>query len=147
MTHHIMTPGHMTPGQPTKEAEDQVLQPLLARLPGHVRDSFSEEQLAYLKLALGARKWGRHAIDWRPTIKWFRHRYYFVFLAGRDRRTLSRGERQIGLMLQAGFLTVLLTFSTLLGLLALYLAKSAAGIDLVPGFSLGIWSWFKSSFL
>jgi hypothetical protein len=34
-------------------------------------------------------------------------------------------------------------FSTLLRLLALYLAKSAAGIDLIPGFSLGIWTWFN----
>jgi hypothetical protein len=28
----------------------------------------------------------------------------------------------------------------------LYLLKSALGIDLFPNHSLGIWSWFKSSF-
>ena len=38
-------------------------------------------------------------------------------------------------------------FSTLLGLLILYLVKSALGIDLVPGFSLGTWGWFKGEFL
>lgn len=38
-------------------------------------------------------------------------------------------------------------FSVLTGLLLLYLLKSALGIDLVPGFSLGIWGWFKDVFL
>ena len=37
-----------------------------------------------------------------------------------------------------------LALCTLLGLLALYIAKSAAGIDLFPGFSLGIWGWINA---
>lgn len=127
--------------------KDPDLTPLLARMPPNVQASFSEEQLAYLKLALSARKWGRHAIDWRGTLKFWRHRYYVVFLLGRNRRELSRGEQQVGLFMQAAFLTVFLTFSILTGLLALYVTKSAAGIDLVPGFSLGIWGWFKDAFL
>ena len=34
-----------------------------------------------------------------------------------------------------------------LAVLVLYLVKSALGIDLVPGFSLGVWGWFKGVFL
>lgn len=123
--------------------QDASLQPLLARMPPELRKSFSEEQLAYLKLALGARSWGRHAIDWRGTLKLWRHRYYFVLLLGRNRRELSRGERQIGLFLQALYLLIFFFFSTVLGALALYLLKSAAGVDLIPGFSFGIWHWFQ----
>ena len=37
-----------------------------------------------------------------------------------------------------------ITFACLFGLLLLYLIKSALGIDLIPGFSLGIWGWFKA---
>lgn len=124
--------------------QDPALQSLLERLPESVRESFSEDQLSALKLALAARSWGQHALDWRGTLRLFRYRYYFVFLVGRNRRTLSRRERQIGLWLQAVFVMLFLSFCVLLGLLTLYLAKSAAGIDLFPGVSLGIWSWINS---
>ncbi|NKN34555.1 3-phosphoshikimate 1-carboxyvinyltransferase [Marichromatium bheemlicum] len=116
----------------------------MERLPQPVRDSFTEEQLSALKLALAARSWGRHAIDWRGTLRLWRYRYYIVFLVGRNRRTLSRGELQIGLWLQAIFIFIFLSLCTLIGLLALYIAKSAIGIDLFPGFSLGIWGWINS---
>ncbi|EIC21082.1 hypothetical protein [Thiorhodovibrio frisius] len=119
----------------------------MGRIPAEVQESFSEEQLSCLKVALGARSWGTHAIDWRGTLKFMRHRYYVVFLLGRNRRELSRAEQQVGLFMQAAFLTIFLTFSILTGLLTLYLAKSAAGINLIPGFSLGIWGWFKDAFL
>ena len=124
--------------------QDPALQSLMERLPQPVRDSFTEEQLAALKLALAARSWGRHAIDWRGTLRLWRYRYYFVFLVGRNRRTLTRGELQVGLRLQAIAVLLFLTLCTLLGLLALYIAKSAAGIDLFPVFSLGIWSWINA---
>ena len=61
-----------------------------------------------------------------------------------NRRTLTRGELQVGLWLQAIAVLLFLALCTLLGLLALYIAKSAAGIDLFPGFSLGIWSWINA---
>lgn len=43
----------------------------------------------------------------------------------------------------AGFVTV----STLFGILVLYLAKSAPGVDLVPGFSFWVWDWFRREWL
>lgn len=120
---------------------------LMKRLPDDLQDSFSQEQIDALKVAFGARKWGTHPVDIRGTINIWSWRYYFVFLMGRNQRSLSRRERQISLMMKTFFLFVFLMFSTVMGLLVIYLLKSAAGIDLFPGFSLGIWSWFKGTFL
>ena len=123
------------------------LRKLLDRMPLEVQDSFTEEQLVNIKIAIGARTWGSHAIDVRSTIKFFRYRYYYVFVAGRNRRELSARERRLGLLIQAAALGMFLTFSALFGILVLYLLKSAAGIDIFPGFSFGVWSWFKGEFL
>jgi len=40
-----------------------------------------------------------------------------------------------------------LAFSVLLGLAVIYLIKSALGIDLVPGYHLGLWHWFQDNVL
>ena len=120
---------------------------LMKRLPEDLQDSFSKEQIDALKVAFGARKWGKHPVDIRGTVNIWTWRYYFVFLMGRNQRSLSRRERQISLMMKTFFLFVFLMFSTVMGLLVIYLLKSAAGIDLFPGFSLGIWGWFKGTFL
>ena len=126
---------------------DTGLRKLLERMPKRIQDSFTEEQLANIKIAIGARTWGNHAIDVRSTMKFFRYRYYYVFVAGRNRRELSARERRIGLLMQASILAMFLTFSAILGVLVLYLVKSAAGIDIFPHFSFGVWGWFKASFL
>ncbi|WP_242469404.1 3-phosphoshikimate 1-carboxyvinyltransferase [Rhabdochromatium marinum] len=126
--------------------QDRILQPLLARMPPEAQDSFSPQQLEFLKAALMARTWQRHALDWRGTFKLWRYRYYVVFLLGRNRRQLTRGEQRIGLLFQMLFLIGFLGVSLLIGLLALYLLKSAAGVDLIPMLSLGIWDWFKEPF-
>ena len=123
------------------------LRKLLDRMPQDVQDSFTEEQLANIKLAISARTWGSHAIDVRSTIKFFSYRYYYVFVAGRNRRELSSRERKLGLLIQAVALAVFLTFSAVFGILVLYLLKSAAGIDIFAGFSFGVWGWFKGEFL
>lgn len=120
---------------------------LMKRLPDDLQDSFSKEQIDALKVAFGARKWGTHPVDIRGTINIWSWRYYFVFLMGRNQRSLSRRERQISLIMKTTFMFIFLLFSTLMGLLVIYLIKSAAGIDLFPGFSLGIWGWFKGTFL
>lgn len=135
-----------TPLPPSDIRRDPSIQHLLGRMPQDIADTFTEAQLASLRLALGALSWGRHAVDVRGTVVFWRWRYYYVFLLGRNRRELTRREKQLSLLLQAVFLSALLLLSTLLGLLVLYLVKSALGIDLFPGFSLGIWSWFKQQF-
>ncbi len=122
---------------------DPFVQKLLSRMPDEVSDSFTEKQLTYLLTSLGSRRWGSHKIDLRTTVGFFRWRYYFVFLFGRNRRELSRLEQRLSVVGKALLLTIALLFA----LLVVYLLKSAAGIDLFPGFSLGIWGWFKGEFL
>ena len=127
--------------------QDPGLTKLLERMPENVQDSFTEEQLAGIKLAISGRTWASHAIDFRSTIKFFSYRYYYVFVAGRNHRELSRREKRLGLLLHTSLVATFFTFCTLLGILVLYLVKSALGIDIFPNFSFGVWGWFKETFL
>lgn len=126
--------------------EDGTIQELLNKFPADIADSFSEKQLLHLKTALVARKWGKHTIDIRGTfpLPFVSSRYYYVLLFGKNYRELSRQEKQISLLSKSVFISGFLLFCALLGLLILYLVKSALGIDLLPGYSLGVWGWFKS---
>lgn len=133
--------------QVTPIQSDPVITKLLDKLPADMRGSFSDDQLLALKLALGGRTKGAHALDLHFTLKWFRWQYYVVFLAGRNRRTLTARERNIQQISMALVLSVFLLVSTLLGILVLYLIKSALGIDLIPGFSFGVWDWFQDAVL
>ena len=126
---------------------DPVVTKLLDKVPREMRASFNDEQLVVLKIALGGRAWGTHAVDARWTLKWWRWQYYFVLLAGRNRRVLTDRERQIQRLSMAIFLAAFLLVSTLLGIFVLYILKSALGIDLIPGFSFGVWGWFQQEFL
>ena len=121
------------------------IQQLLARMPKSVSESLSDEQLTHLKTAIGSRNWGKHAIDLRGTchIPFTRWRYYYVILFGRNRRQLSDRERRISALITSFIIIGFIGFATLMGLLILYLLKSFSGIDLFPGFSLGIWDEFK----
>jgi hypothetical protein len=126
---------------------DPIITKLLDKVPADMRGSFSDEQLLALKVALGGRTWGAHAVDARWTLKWWRWQYYFVVLAGRNRRVLTDREQAIQRLAMATTLAIFLTFCGLLGILVLYLIKSALGIDLIPGYSFGVWDWFKSEVL
>ena len=126
---------------------DLVITKLLDKVPADMRGSFSDAQLLALKIALGGRTWGAHAVDARWTLKWWRWQYYFVFLAGRNRRVLSDREVRIQRFSMALFLTGFLLFSALVGVFVLYILKSALGVDLVPGFSFGVWGWFQDEVL
>lgn len=130
---------------PQNIKDDPTIQKVLSRMPKDMANSFNDEQLTHLKNAIGAREWGSHAVDVRGTFKFplIRWRYYYVLLLGKNYRELNRQERQFSLLITAMFTTLFIIFSTLLGLLILYLLKSAAGIDLFPEFSLGIWDWFR----
>jgi len=126
---------------------DPFIKGLKERLPDDLKDSFTKEQLTALKVAFGARQWGQHPLDLRGTFKLWRWRYYFVLLAGRNRRDLSRTERNLSRAATAASLAVFLLMCTVLGLLALYLIKSALGINIFPNFSFGIWGWFKDTMM
>jgi hypothetical protein len=118
---------------------------LLSRMPDNVAESFSNEQLLHLEVALGARKWGRHNIDLRGTfaLPFLPSKIYYVLLLGKNHRELSRSEKAITAFTLSLFVALFVTFCVLFGILVLYLVKSALGIDLIEGFSFGVWDWFK----
>ena len=126
--------------------QDPAIRSLLERMPKNIQTTFTDEQLAHLKIAIGARQWGNHAVDCRGVVKLFKYRYYYVFLAGRNRRELSITEQKLARLAQAFILSTAVTFIILFALLVLYLIKSALGIDIFAGYSFGIWSWFKGLF-
>jgi hypothetical protein len=134
----------MAINRPASIHEDPALQNLLAKVPDRVKATFTEEQLSYLRNASINRQWRNHSVDLRGTIPWFKYRYYYVFIAGKNNRELSRAEQKASRVINATFLAVFLTISITLGLIVLYLIKSALGVNLLEGFSLGLWDWFKS---
>lgn len=99
-------------------------------MPKNIQDSFTEEQLANITIALGARTWGNHAIDVRTTMILFRYRYYYMLIAGRDRRELSAREKRIGLLMQTSIVAMFLAFSAIPSVLVSYLVMSTVGIDI-----------------
>ncbi|WP_411737847.1 3-phosphoshikimate 1-carboxyvinyltransferase [Pseudoalteromonas tetraodonis] len=126
--------------------QDPAIRSLLERMPKNIQTTFTDEQLAHLKIAIGARQWGNHTVDCRGVVKFFKYRYYYVFLAGRNRRELSAKEQKVARFTQALILSIAATFIILFTLLVLYLIKSALGIDIFDGYSFGVWSWFKGLF-
>ena len=126
--------------------QDPAIRSLLERMPKNIQSTFTDEQLAHLKIAIGARQWGNHTVDCRGVVKFFKYRYYYVLLAGRNRRELSIKEQKIASFTQALILSSAVTFIILFVLLVLYLLKSALGIDIFSGYSFGIWTWFKGLF-
>ncbi|MDC9509368.1 3-phosphoshikimate 1-carboxyvinyltransferase [Pseudoalteromonas sp. Angola-4] len=130
----------------SKLKSDPAVRSLLNRMPHDVQDSFTEEQLAHLKVAIGARQWGKHTVDCRGVIKFFKYRYYFVVLAGRNRRELSEKEKKIAAVSQAITVSLFSFIVISILLLVVYLVKSALGIDIFSGYSFGVWSWFKELF-
>lgn len=132
---------------PDEIRQDPVITELLGRFPSEISASFSNAQLMHLKEVMGARNWGEHKVDIRSSFRLWRYRYYFVFVAGRNRRTMTAKEKMIDNFLTAAIVTGTITISVLAGLLTLYLIKSALGIDIFPNYSFGIWTWFKETFL
>lgn len=116
---------------------------LKQRLPEELRETFTDQQLAGLRSAFATRSWARHKIDLRGTFNLWNNQYYFVLVGGRNKRNLSREQRNLSLAAKASAITLFLFFSVLVGLVVLYLLKSALGINLLPNYSLGLWDWFK----
>lgn len=129
--------------------EEPDIKQLLSRMPESVVETLSDEQLIHLKTAIGSRNWGKHTVDIRGTFSFpfTRWRYYYVVLLGRNRRQLSAREKRISALMVTAFIIGFILFSTLLGILVLYLIKSFVGIDIFPNFSFGVWDYFKDNFM
>lgn len=123
---------------------DPALRNLLERMPQDVADSFTNEQLAHLHTALGTRSWKKHPLDVRSTfpIPFVKSRVYFVLLMGRNRRDLTRREKQISAFTLALLVVAFIGLSTLFGLLVLYLIKWKLGINLFDDYSFEFGHWF-----
>ncbi|WP_325891956.1 hypothetical protein [Grimontia sp. NTOU-MAR1] len=122
---------------------DPFIRAFLDKTPKDIADTFTDAQLLQLKLMFGTRAKAQHAIDFRPVIGGFGWHYYLVFLCGRNRRELTRAEQRAA---NAGRVIALLLGSFILFsvlITSLYLLKSFLGIDLLPNFSLGLWSWLN----
>jgi len=126
-----------------KSANKDSFQAFIAKIPKDISDGFSDKQIIALESAVAQAEWGNHAIDLRDSIGIFNWRYYFVFISGRDKRGNSTRRHKIMGIVKLMLLLGYLVSSTLLGILALYLVKSAYGIDLFQGYSFGVWHWFK----
>lgn len=152
MTEHndVIEPTHVVTSAAvlSEIRQDPLIAKLLNRLPASLSESYTDEQLLGIKSALGPNTWGGHFIDNRgtfkfPFIKW---RFYYVFLLGKNKRAYTRTEKKMSVaMLMLSIIAVILA-GILLGLLSLYILKSALGIDLLPETSLGIWDQVKDWF-
>lgn len=126
--------------------EDPAIQRLLSRMPDSISQSFTTEQLFGLREAVGIRGGRIHTVDVRPTLKFpfVPWSFYVVFLVGKDRRTLSAKEKYTAALVLLSFVISFVLGLALLATLVLYLIKSALGINLFEGYSLGIWDWFRN---
>jgi hypothetical protein len=126
--------------------KDPDIMSLLSRLPKETASVLTDIQLSHLKVAIGSGQYRKHKIDIRGTIPlpFFPSRIYFVLLVGRNVRSLSRQEKSIAITSMLLLTVIFLIFSSALGLVIIYVLKSALGIDLVEGYSLGLWDWIKN---
>ncbi len=70
--------------------ENGLFEALVTRLPDDARGSFTEAQLAALRVAAQKSKWGNHSIDIRLSIPLLVRRYYMVLICGQERRSNAR---------------------------------------------------------
>ena len=70
--------------------ENGLFDALVARLPDDTRGSFTEVQLAALRVAARNCKWGDHAVDIRFSIPLLIRRFYMVLICGQERRSKAR---------------------------------------------------------
>ena len=127
------------------KADQHFVRKFAGSMPAHIAKTFTDAQLR----ADGVGSWGQHAIDFRFTLPVMARTYYFVFLAGVDKRPRSRNraERHSHPMATVAnflflFLVLLLLVSFILG--AFYVLKLAFGLNVAPGFSLGVWDSIQS---
>lgn len=111
---------------------------MIKNIDPKVRDSLTPNQMAAIvEAAEASRKLGRHPVDLRGVIPLYFAKYYFVFLMGRDRRSISRKQEKrrlewTSLLAWTLFITVIsLPFIVLL-LTLLYFFKSSLGLDFIP---------------
>jgi|TARA_B110000091_G_scaffold211996_1_gene257725 hypothetical protein len=119
----------------------------LSRLPKITAAKFTDNQLQHIKVAIGGAKIRKHKVDVRATIPipFTEYRIYYVLLMGLNLRSINRREKSIALVILFIIFSLFVLLGSLCGLVIIYLIKSALGIDLLEGFSLGLWGWFNET--
>jgi hypothetical protein len=69
---------------------DPFFERMFARMSPGAEYLFSPYQLDEIKKAFSARTFGAHGLDFRTSVRLFRNSFYFIVLAGRERRLRSR---------------------------------------------------------
>lgn len=111
---------------------------MLSKMPIAARSSFSMEQLAVLAKVTKPPK-TPHLIDYRVSLPFLGGRYYLTVLFGRERRLLDRikSEGQASVLkssvVYVAILWFLVSVCLLSALLAMYVLKSAIGVDVFSG--------------
>jgi hypothetical protein len=131
------------PTMKRRALDDPTLAPftrsVLAKIEPDVLASLTEHQFRAIRDAVDqSRPVRRHAIDLRGVLPLLFARYYFVFLAGRDRRADARNEERRfrdriltaagALVLAVAVVVPVLVMLVLVG----YAIKSFIGVDLQP---------------
>ena len=119
----------------------------ISRIDTDVRESLTPTQLQAIRDALVANQpFKKHAVDVRGTIPLFFARFYFVVLAGRDKRRKTvdkekhrafEGNVSFGYLLSLLFLSFIAAMVWAAILLVVYWVKIELGIDLFSNIHLG----------
>lgn len=123
--------------------DEPLVREMLAKLPAQDRDSFTDEQIRALLASLDGKAAGNQGADLTSNPRFWRTYNDIVMLGGGAGNACGKGGSALSnltrLVAIAGLFGTLFLFFGL----ALYVIKSALGIDFLPGFSFGIWDWFK----
>lgn len=126
-----------------KSTAELVVERFYAALDPEVQDTLTPEQKTGIEQALiSANLASRHPVDIRRSFPFLNRRYFVVFLLGKDLRKQARETGTLGRVFSTLSITVGILFCILSMLLALYMIKSALGIDVFEHFHVGIWTWF-----
>ncbi|MUL03779.1 hypothetical protein GNP89_16575 [Aliivibrio fischeri] len=124
--------------------QQKLLEHFYSSLDENVIEELSEEQKESIERAIIATGLGsNNRVDIRKSISVFNKRYFFVFLLGRDYRQQLRKESPFALLMLTFLISIGIFCILGLAIFALYLIKSALGIDIFHNFSFGVWDWFK----
>lgn len=128
---------------------DPFLERFFARIPRAAAESFNDDQLLAIKQAFAESPSRSHALDLRLSVPLLFGRFYFVVIAGPERRRRQHRirplpRRSITRVLNIGFSLAVLTVALLAIAGIAYLLKSSFGIDLLPDTSLGLWTELKT---
>ena len=114
----------------------------MSRIDQSVRETMTDTQLKAVREGLLANQpYKRHAIDIRGTLPFFIASFYFVILAGRDKRrkTVNKEKRRafegnlsMGYVLSILFLSLIGAVVWVAILLVIYWVKRELGIDFFP---------------